>query len=117
MRRGCAHFSAVAPPGGAAPYNRTMPDAAQRALLGGLTASSFLRLYWQKRALLVRRAIAGFRGLLDARELFALAARDDVESRLVVRERSRWSVATGPFRRSHLASMPASNWTLLVHGV
>src|SRR5437588_8003124 len=94
-----------------------MRDAAQRALLGGLTPLSFLRRYWRKRALLVRHAIAGFRGLLDASELFALAARDDVESRIVIRERSRWSVTTGPFRRSHLASMPARNWTLLVHGV
>jgi len=94
-----------------------MPDAAQRALLGGLTPASFLRRYWQKRALFVHRAIAGFRGLLHVSDLFALAARDDVESRVVVRERARWSVATGPFRRSHLASMPESNWTLLVHGV
>lgn len=94
-----------------------MRDAAQRALLGGLAPSSFLRRYWRKRALLVRGAIASFRGLLDTRELFALAARDDVESRLVLRERSRWSVMTGPFRRSHLASMPARNWTLLVQGV
>ena len=106
------HFTVLAPP-----YNRTMSDVAQRALLGGLTASSFLRFYWHKRALLVRHAIAGFRGLLDASELFALAARDDVESRLIVREGSRWSVAAGPFRRSHLASTPERNWTLLVHGV
>lgn len=93
-------------------YNRRMDPA----LLGG-APRRFLRRYWQQRPLLIRQAMAGFRGLLSTRELFALAARDDVESRLVVRERGRWSLAHGPFRHADLRALPQRNWTLLVQGV
>ena len=86
------------------------------ALLGGATRR-FLQRYWQRRPLLLRQAIAGFRGLLSTRDLFALATRDDVESRLVLREHGRWSLRHGPFRRSDFRALPRRNWTLLVHGV
>ena len=86
-------------------------------LLGGLTPSQFLRRYWQKKPLLVSSAIAGFNGVLSVDALFALAARDEVESRLVVRERGRWSLRHGPFMRSDLRDLPARNWTLLVQSV
>ena len=89
----------------------------ESALLGGATPARFLRHFWQKRPLLIRQAIAGFQGLLSKRELFALAARDDVESRLVWRERSRWTLAHGPFRRADFRALPKRNWTLLVQGL
>ena len=85
--------------------------------LGGLTPSQFLRRYWQKKPLFVARAIAGFEGSLSCDALFALAARDDVESRLVVREQRRWSLRHGPFTRSDRRELPARDWTLLVQGV
>jgi 50S ribosomal protein L16 3-hydroxylase len=88
-----------------------------RALLGGLSTAAFLRRHWQKRPLLVRDAIAGFAGLFTARELFALSGRDDVESRLVVREGARWSLAHGPFRPADFRALPPRDWTLLVQGV
>ena len=51
----------------------------------------------------------------------ALAARspqrDDVESRLVVRDGARWTLAHGPFRRADCKALPARDWTLLVQGV
>ncbi len=87
------------------------------ALLGRAGPARFLQRYWQKQPLLIRQAIAGFRGPLSTRELFALAGRDDVESRLVLRERSRWTLAQGPFRRADFRALPERNWTLLVHGV
>ena len=77
----------------------------------------FLRGFWHKDALLVRAALPGFAGLFTAAELQALAMRDDVESRLVVRDGSRWSFAEGPFRRADFRSRPARQWTLLVQGV
>jgi 50S ribosomal protein L16 3-hydroxylase len=86
-------------------------------LLGGHSPAVFLRRFWQKDALLVRSAVPGFAGMLPARELAALALRDDVESRLVVRDGARWSLAHGPFRRTDLRSLPARDWTLLVQGV
>ena len=94
-----------------------MPVNATRALLGGLTPAAFLRRHWQKRPLLSRNAIAGFQGILSTSDLFELAGRDDVESRIVLRDRTRWSVEQGPFRRTHFRALPRRGWTLLVHGV
>jgi 50S ribosomal protein L16 3-hydroxylase len=94
-----------------------MADVASNGLLGGLSASAFLRQYWQKKPLLVRQAVAGFGGLLSRAELFALAGRDDVESRLVSHARGRWTLTQGPFRASDLKRLPARDWTLLVQGV
>jgi len=90
-----------------------MPDH----LLGGLTPGQFLRRYWQKRPLLVRAALPGFTGVLDRATLFALAARADVESRLVERARGRWRVAHGPLSRSRLRRAGDRDWTVLVSGV
>ena len=82
-------------------------------LLGGLTAREFLRRYWQKRPLFVRRAIADV-PQIEFRELKSLAARDDVESRIVERRGKRRETVHGPFRKIKTRS---SEWTLLVNGV
>ncbi len=89
----------------------------ERALLRGATAARFFARYWQQRPLLIRRAIDGFRGILSWRESIGLAMRDDVESRLVVRERGRWTLVHGPFRRRDFRALPERNWTLLIQGV
>jgi len=89
----------------------------EEAPLGGLSAQVFLRRHWQKRPLLVRRALPGFRGAIGKSALFRLAARDDIESRLVERRGDRWKVAHGPLRRTRLQRLAARNWTLLVNGV
>jgi 50S ribosomal protein L16 3-hydroxylase len=94
-------------------YNFEMGDP----LLGGLAPSTFLRRYWQKRPLLVRRALPDFRGALNVRSLAALAARADVESRLVEGRRGRWQVSEGPIPRARLRRLPGRDWTLLVSGV
>jgi len=96
---------------------RPIARDARGALLGGRSAASFLRTFWQKEALLVRDAIVAFGGPFNAGDLFALARRDDVQSQLVVRDGVRWSVREGPFRRSDFAALPEGNWTLLVQGV
>jgi 50S ribosomal protein L16 3-hydroxylase len=90
--------------------------AAPRPPLGGLSPRAFLRGYWQKRPLLVRQAIPGFAGLLDRRALFALAANDEAESRLV-EKKAGWKVTTGPIAPRTLSRMPRKDWTLLVNGV
>lgn len=89
----------------------------EEALLGGLSPQVFLRRHWQKRPLLVRRALPGFRGVIGKRALFALAARDEVESRLVERRGQHWTVMHGPMKKSSLRKAGARNWTLLVNGV
>ena len=87
------------------------------ALLGGLSAATFMRRHWQKKPLLIRAAAADALVGFDHRRLFALAARDDVESRLIVRCGERWSVRDGPFARRSLPALATSGWTLLVQGV
>jgi 50S ribosomal protein L16 3-hydroxylase len=87
------------------------------ALLGGLSAADFMRRHWQKKPLLVRAACPDALPDIDRLLLFALAARDDVESRLVVRARDRWSVRPGPIARRALPTLATPAWTLLVQGV
>jgi 50S ribosomal protein L16 3-hydroxylase len=53
-------------------------------MLGGMTPTRFMQRYWQKKPLLIRNAFPGFQPLLSRPELFALAAQESVESRLIV---------------------------------
>jgi 50S ribosomal protein L16 3-hydroxylase len=76
-----------------------------------------MRRHWQREPLLVRAAWPGVEPPLARAALFALAARDDVESRLVMRSSDRWRVQQGPFARRSLPSLREANWTLLVQGV
>ena len=89
----------------------------EEALLGGLSAQAFLRRHWQKRPLLVRRALPGSGGLITKTGLYALAARSDIESRLVERKHGRWRVTHGPLPPARLRRAGARDWTLLVNGV
>jgi 50S ribosomal protein L16 3-hydroxylase len=93
---------------------RTTP---RRDYLLGLVPAAFLARYWQREALLVRAAMPGFAGVLTRDELFTLATRSDVESRLVCRDRARYTLTHGPFRRADLRRLPPTHWTLLVSGV
>jgi 50S ribosomal protein L16 3-hydroxylase len=84
-------------------------------VLGGLTPAQFMRRHWQKKPLLVRGASAV--APLDRTTLFALAARDDVESRLVQRDGAGWRLQQGPIARRRLPPLSSAGWTLLVQGV
>ena len=108
-------------------------------LLGGLSPAAFMRDYWQKRPLLIRGALplvaangAPLAPVTPA-QLFALAARDDVESRLVIQDSApakaqskarglapggdRWRLKHGPFVRRGLPALGQRGWSLLVQGV
>ena len=86
-------------------------------LLGGLSPVQFMRRHWQKKPLLVRQAIPGFEPLLPRTELFALAAREGVESRLLRHGDGRWALRRGPLSRRALPPLAQPEWTLLVQGV
>ncbi len=86
-------------------------------LLGGISPQTFMRRHWQKKPLLVRQAVPGGLALLSRTELFDVAARDDVESRLIVRDAGAWSLRHGPFKRRAIPSLQRSGWTLLVQGL
>jgi 50S ribosomal protein L16 3-hydroxylase len=95
-----------------------MDVQAPTPLLGGLSPAQFMRRHWHKRPLLVRQALPGVRPPLERAALFALAARDDVESRLVQRDASgAWTLRRGPLVRRALPPSTRRGWTLLVQGL
>jgi len=98
-------------------FSRLARRRAARTPLGGLSAREFLFRYWQKRPLLVRGAWPGLADPVSVSDLFRLAARDDCESRLVLRSGRQWQLEYGPFRPARLRALPARNWTLLVQGL
>jgi 50S ribosomal protein L16 3-hydroxylase len=86
-------------------------------LLGGLAPSRFMQRHWHRRPLLIRQAVPGVVPPVSRSELFALAARDDVESRLVIRDGRNWTLRHGPLRRRALPPLRRPAWTLLVQGL
>ena len=58
-------------------------------VLGTLSPREFLKTYWQKKPLLIRQAISDFQPPLSRETLFQLAAREDVESRLITNFRGQ----------------------------
>ena len=86
-------------------------------LLGGLSAAQFMRQYWQKKPLLVRQAIPAMVPPIERSALFALAGREEVESRLIRHGKAGWSLKHGPLPRRALPPLKQPAWTLLVQGV
>jgi 50S ribosomal protein L16 3-hydroxylase len=76
-----------------------------------------MKRHWQKKPLLVRGAVPGMAPVLARGELFELAGRDDVESRLVARSDQGWRMRRGPFARRALPPLSRPGWSLLVQGV
>lgn len=88
------------------------------AHLGGLTATEFLRDYWQKKPLLVRNAFPELAYRLSPEDLMELAEEESVESRLVLEKgKTPWEVRTGPFSAKIFKQLPKTHWTLLVQAV
>ena len=88
--------------------------------LGDLSIESFLKDYWQKKPLLIRQAFPNFEPSISPDELAGFALEDDVVSRLIVEKNAMlsphasWEVEHGPLDAERFASLPKSNWTLLV---
>jgi 50S ribosomal protein L16 3-hydroxylase len=85
--------------------------------LGGLDAAEFMRRYWQRKPLLIRQAVPDAASLIGRETLFDLAARDDVDSRLIMQRRGKWTLDHGPFEQDELPSPRSKQWSLLVQGV
>lgn len=89
-------------------------------LLGGLSPQQFMKRHWQKKPLLVRQAVPGFKPLLSRAELFALAANEDAQTRMVIQQPGKkpgWQLRHGPFERRALPPLKQPGWTILVQGV
>lgn len=84
-------------------------------LLGGISADKFCADYWHQKPLLIRQAIPDFKAPLSRDALFSLAAREDVQSRLITAFSGKWSFKHGPFTK--LPPVKKPDWTLLVQGV
>jgi 50S ribosomal protein L16 3-hydroxylase len=96
----------------------TMIDVDLRGpLLGKLSPRAFMRRHWQKKPLLVRQALPVDAPLVSRAQLFELAAREGVESRLVVHDRGRWTLRHGPLPRRVLPPLKQPRWSLLVQGL
>ncbi len=87
------------------------------ALLGGMSAETFLKDYWHKKPLLIRGAVPGFEGFLTPNELAGLACEEDVQSRLISYVKNQWKLEQGPFTEKRFAKLPERDWTLLVQSV
>ena len=85
----------------------------------GLTAGDFLRDFWQRKPLMLRRAFPGFTPELDADDIAGLACDEMAESRLVTGSYAAkdWSLRYGPFGEADFAALPERDWTLLVQDV
>jgi 50S ribosomal protein L16 3-hydroxylase len=84
-------------------------------LFGGISPEQFMSRYWQKKPLLIRAAVPNFKPLVAEKELLALAASEEVESRLVERTAKGWKLSPGPIAKAPGAKK--KDWTLLVQGV
>lgn len=95
------------------------------ALLGGISPEAFMEGYWHKNPLLVRAAIPAFAlakaagepldSPIPAKALYALAAQENSESRLI--ESKPWTLSQGPFSPKTLPPITRPDWTLLLQGV
>ncbi len=88
-------------------------------LLNGLSPQAFMKRHWQKKPMLIRGAIPGFKPLLDRSDLFDLAGNEAVESRLIeqLAGSKGWKMKSGPLSRRALPPLKQPNWTLLLQGM
>jgi len=89
----------------------------KNTLLGGLTPQQFLRDYWQKKPLLIRQAVPGFKGLLNPQQLIDLACTEDAQARLVTQKRGKFDLQHSPFQSGDFKSFGKADWSVLVQGV
>jgi len=85
--------------------------------LGTRSVAQFMREDWQRRPALLRGVFTPREFAFPPQTLFDLAARDDVEARLVTRFGGRWRLRHGPVPPSALPLRRPRDWTLLVQGV
>lgn len=88
-------------------------------ILGKMSQNEFLSKYWQKKPLLMKRALYPFPEIITPDEVAGLACDERVESRLILEKggRTPWELQRGPFKPSLFSKLPKSHWTILVNGV
>ncbi len=95
------------------------------ALFGGRSPKDFMREYWHKKPLLVKKAIPAFDmastngqvlgSPISHEELFAMANDADEQNRII--KSKPWGYCNGPFKKKDIPSIHSPNWTLLLQGM
>jgi 50S ribosomal protein L16 3-hydroxylase len=84
-----------------------------------MTQETFLKRYWQKRPLLMKKALHPFPDIITPEEVAGMSCDERVESRLIREKggKSPWELQRGPFKPSMFKKLPSKHWTILVNGV
>lgn len=85
-----------------------------------INLNTFLSDYWQKKPLVIRKALPDFVNPLTPDELAGLSLEEGIESRIVSEASDKaiaWHLKRGPFSESDFKNLPQTHWTLLVQGV
>ncbi len=83
-----------------------------------LGPQAFLDQYWQKKPLLIRQAMSGFKTPLPADELAGLSLEPGTTPRLILKDSSGdYHIEHGPFEEARFATLTNNNWSLLVTDV
>jgi len=83
--------------------------------LNNLNPEIFLREYWQKKPVVIRKGFADFEDFLTPDELAGLAMDNLVESRRVYKKEGEWQAEFGPFESyDHMGD---SDWSLIVQAL
>ena len=88
-------------------------------VLGGITAEQFLSEYWQKKPLLVRKALPEIAEILVPDDVMELALDENSVARLIKqkdKDPNQWTVKNSPLVKGDFQKMPKF-WTLLVQAV
>lgn len=85
-----------------------------------IDTTQFLTDFWQKKPLVIRNALPGFKNILSPEELAGLSMEEDIDSRIVIATPNKppyWHLKKGPFLEKDYQKLPQTHWTLLVQGV
>lgn len=75
----------------------------------------FLRDYWQKKPVVIKKGFIDFKDPISAEEIAGLACEEEVQSRLIHKSGEEWHAAFGPFASyEHLGD---KNWSLVVQAL
>ncbi|UNM96130.1 cupin domain-containing protein [Ignatzschineria rhizosphaerae] len=96
-----------------------MAKAQPLSFLGGLTAETFLREYWQKKPLFVKNAFPNFEDPLSADEIAGLAFESFIPSRFIFEKGGErpWQLKMGPATEDDFATLKDKKWMLVVNDV
>jgi len=83
-------------------------------MINNFKTTQFLSKYWQKSPCLIKNGLEQPPSFITPDELAGLSLEDEVESRIIRCDNSKWQMQSGPFDEDDFGKLPESHWTLLV---